>query len=73
MNCAGNAGVGLGDGVGDGAGDGVGVGVGDPAGPFGGGVKFEVIVDCDPPQPARIQRESSDKTARNFAAVIGPP
>lgn len=68
MNCAGNAGVG----VGDGTGDGVGVGVGDPVGPFGDGVKFEVIVGCDP-QPARTQRESSDKTARNFAAFMGPP
>jgi hypothetical protein len=56
----------------DGAGDGVGVGVGDPVGPFGG-VKFEVTGDCDPPQPARMQSESSNKTATNFAVVMGAP
>lgn len=80
MNCAGNAGVGvgdglgvgLGDGLGDGPGDGVGAGVGDKVGPFGG-TKFEVIVDRDPPHPARMQTESRDKTARNFAAVMGAP
>jgi hypothetical protein len=33
----------------------------------------EVTGDCDPPQPARMQSESSNKTATNFAVVMGAP